>query len=468
MSTHEDASLFRLKMLRERIQNFQPSKDAQFWEFSKDEILQIVGIDLYRSIRNDDRLWQEWLRRTNYFQSLAGDDNFLEGEKNAREATKKVAGILIKIIKSHPEGEDPKYGDMFFAEIKVDFPVEVDYPLPEKIEPYLKDENYFSIKDQGQFLVAPPYDVGIYHNCNKVMTQHQDVYHFVQRFVDTKLYDEIVRGKEEKENELAAAFQELAQAIEPLELFLLTDAKALHTRSFERVQLAAATFDDTVMGRHTKGFQSLEKDEKRIEEIRKAGIDVCDELAYALLLKIQGIEPKKKFRTENESKSVTVKVEPLRLKVSVPPVTAIAKMGRDTNTHSDDEAAWHVERNHLREIIVNENICIGKTDDGSVPDQIANILFENANSVFSRSNPEQSEFWKKIDDIKNQQKLPRLISDLGFKKNKNGENWKLIFFGTDGVSNDKFRFRNPVTWKHVREDGLLTPDEYSQREEAQD
>lgn len=474
MNMNEDASVFRLRMLKERLQSLEKQATNRFWEREDKAAVQVVGIDLFRSIRNDDRLWQEWERRTKYLEHIATDQNFLKAEETAKSLSKNVVAVLIKIIKSHPDGENPKYGDMFFAEIKEDFPIEVDHPLPEKLAPYLKDENYFSINDQGQFMVAPsgrvwslfapPYDVGLYHNCNKILTQHQEIYRFVQRFVDTKLYDDIVRGKEEKENELAEAFQELAQAIEPLEMFLITEARALHSKSFETVQLAAASYDHSIMGRTTKGFQSVQMDEKRIEDIRKAGIDVCGELTYTLLLKMQGAEPPKILQKKAESKSVVAKVEPVRISITVPPVKAIGWIRRGTDQHEHDKIMWEVKRvEKTGEILVNGKLFSHPQIDG-IPDSVFAVLFQNANNELKRRKSEQKEVWDRIDVAlgKKSWTLSKVVTELKFKGP-----YKSIFF-PGKVSTSHVHFRNSVTWDQCVREGLLSPEEIERTTDSPD
>ncbi len=263
--------------------------------------MQIVGIDLYRSIRNDGRLWEVWNERINYFQSLSKNKEILKAEKTAIKATKKVVNVLLKIIESNHERDDKRHGFFFSPGVKYDYPEETELTLKEKLKVYLKDKNYFSVKDQGKFIVSPsgrvwylrdsPKDVGSFHNCNRVLNQHNSIYKFVQEFVETKIYDEVVRGQRNKEEELSEAFQELAEAIEPIEVKLLTDARSLRTGEFERIQLTAAAFDHSVLGRITKGFESLDKNEKEIEKIKNASIVVCEELAYGLLMKLQNIIP---------------------------------------------------------------------------------------------------------------------------------------------------------------------------------
>lgn len=302
MIMYEDASLFRLQQIKERIEK----ADSK-------QVVQTVGIDLYRSIRSDDRLWQVWNERITYFQSLAKNKEVLKAEQVAIKATKKVVTILLKIIDSHPERDKQGRGFYFTPNVQYDYPEETEPTLEEKLKVHLDSENYFSVKDQGKFMVSPsghvwylrdsPTDVGSFHNCNRVLNQHRSVYKYVQEFVETKIYDEVVRGNRNKKEELAEAFQELAEAIEPIELKLLTDARALHTGEFERVLLTAAAFDHSVLGRVTKGFEALDKNPHQIEKIKKSGIDVCEELAYGLLKNEQGIIPlipKKNISTHSQ------------------------------------------------------------------------------------------------------------------------------------------------------------------------
>jgi hypothetical protein len=294
-----DPIIDRLAVLKQRLQDTKG-----------DDVRGIAGIDLYHLA--DPRVKRAWDRRIGYYKSLSEDSKFLALENAAKATAQKLASLALTLAKKLSAEWDKKFSDWFYPPRRYN-PWEDEDTLKAKLEYYLDEKNHYSIRQLGDGLdlCGYPMDNGIYYNCNKILEQHLQLYKHCQRFGDASRK---LGTKKEKEK-YVKWFQELSGYIDELELYLVQEPRKLHLGSFEEVQLAAAAFDHTVLGHITKGFQSARGnyEEKKTEDIRKAAIDVCEELALEVALyPLQHVEGSSEKQKTEPIESYGLKIWPSR------------------------------------------------------------------------------------------------------------------------------------------------------------
>ncbi len=282
MSIANDPIIGRLSVLKQRL-----------LEAKKENVRRIAGVDLYHI--PDARVRRAWERRMGYYEALSRDPTFLTMEDAARDAAMSLASVAQTIALRLSAKDAKRISDWFWPPRR-DITWEDGSTLDEKLQSYLEKKNYYSIREVGDVMLgAHPYDEGIYYNCNNILAQHQKLYEHCQRF--GRASRQI--GTEPEQAAYLKSFQALSGYIDELELRLIQEPRKMHLGNFEEVQLAASAFDHTVLGHITKGFQSSQGDNEdlKTEEIRKAAIDVCEEIISEISLptEISFMQPREKI-----------------------------------------------------------------------------------------------------------------------------------------------------------------------------
>lgn len=267
-----DPIVERLSILKQRL------RDAK-----GEDVRKIAGVDLYPIA--DPRIKRAWARRVAYYKTLSEDASFLTLEDSAGDTAQRLAKIALSISKKLSPEWARKFSDLFYPPRRYSGWEDED-TLNDKLQYCIDPKNYFSIRQLAENdLAGYPMDNGIYYNCNKIFEQHQLLYQHCQRFGNAAR--QLANEKEYKQ--YIEIFHELIGLKDEIELRLIQEPRKLHLGSFERVQLVAAEFDHTVLGHTTKEFQSARTDneEAKIERIRKAAIDVCEELTLEIAMQPQ-------------------------------------------------------------------------------------------------------------------------------------------------------------------------------------
>ncbi|TSC57254.1 MAG: hypothetical protein Greene041662_1013 [Candidatus Peregrinibacteria bacterium Greene0416_62] len=278
-----------------------------------DDVRRIAGVDLYHL--SDSRVKNAWERRIGYYKKLSQDATFLGIEDTAKDTAKNLASLALTLSKKLSPQWDKNFSDWLYPPRRYD-PWEDEATLAEKLIFYLDEENYYSIRqlNDGPDLCGYPMDNGMYHNCNKILEQHLQLYKHCQRFGDAsrKL------GTKKQQEKYVELFQKLSGLLDELEFHLVHEPRKLHLGYFEKVQLAGSAFDHTILGGFTKGFESAHGnyEDEKTEDIRKAAIDVCEELALEVALyPLQSVEGSIEDRKKEPIEDHGLKIWPLRQEV---------------------------------------------------------------------------------------------------------------------------------------------------------
>jgi len=144
-----------------------------------EEVRRIAGVDLYHLL--EPRIKKAWQRRLDYYENLSKDAAFFILEDSARDTAQELATVALSISKKLSPEWAAKFSDWLFP--ISDFAWEDEDTLEQKLQHCLNLKNYYSIRQVGENnLASYPMNEGIYHNCNRILHQHQELYKHCQNF----------------------------------------------------------------------------------------------------------------------------------------------------------------------------------------------------------------------------------------------------------------------------------------------